>query len=83
MSDSGQLLILIGRFLEDSLSFAELTEWIQDREEYWASLPSDAVVKVLADTVMLACYEVDAGHRDVESVKDLVSEASLQPVSHA
>ena len=83
MSDSGQLLVLTGRFLDNALSFAELAEWVQDREEYWASLPNDAVANVLASTIMLACYEVDAGARSIESVRDVVSEASLQPASHA
>jgi hypothetical protein len=79
MSDSGQLLVLTGRFLDNALSFADLVEWIQDREEYWASLPNEAVANVLASTIMLAAYEIEAGHRDEGSVRDLVSEATLQP----
>ena len=82
MSDSGQLLVLTGRFLDGGLSLSELGEWIQDREEYWFSLPQDSIARALADTIMLAVYGVDAGDRSVDSVKEVISEATLEPALH-
>jgi hypothetical protein len=79
MSVNVELLVRTGQFLDDHSAFAELVEWIQDREEYWAGLPADSMARVLADTIMLAAYEVDDGIRDVASVKDLLSDAMLQP----
>jgi hypothetical protein len=69
----------MGRFLDDEVSFAELVDWVQDREEHWAAQPTDSVARILAGTLMLAAYEIDDGVRDVGSVKELLSEASLQP----
>jgi len=82
MSDSAQLLVLTGKFLDGTLSLAELGEWIQDREEYWFTLPRDSIARVLTGTIMLAVYEVDAGDRSVDSVKDIISEATLEPALH-
>jgi hypothetical protein len=78
-STNAQLLVNTGQFLDAELSFAELVNWVQDREEYWESLPPNSIVRVLADTIMLAAYEVQAGHRSPEELKELVSLASLQP----
>jgi hypothetical protein len=78
-SVNAEFLVRIGRFLDNELSFAELVDWVQDREEHWAEQPVDSVARILAGTLMLASYEVDDGARDVESVKDLLSEATLQP----
>jgi hypothetical protein len=82
MSDSGQLLVLAGKYLNGELSLAELATWIQDREEYWVTLPRDSIARVLTGTIMLATYEVDAGDRDPDSVKELISEAMLDPALH-
>ena len=80
MSLNAELLVRTGRFLDDELSFAELVEWIQDREPHWATLPPDSVARILTGTIMLAAYEVDDGARGSESVKELVSEATLLPL---
>jgi hypothetical protein len=79
MSDSAQLLVKTGRFLDGELDFAALVEWVQDREEYWAALPSQTIARALVDTIMLAAYELNAGDRDEDSVRQLVSDATLQP----
>ena len=79
MSVNSELLVRMGRFLDDELSFAELVEWVQDREAHWAALPGDSVARFLAGEIMLAAYEVQDGARSTESVKELLSEASLQP----
>ena len=79
MSPNAEFLVRIGRFLDDEVSFAELVDWVQDREEHWAAQPTDSVARILAGTLMLAAYEIDDGVRDVGSVKELLSEASLQP----
>ena len=81
MSDSAQLLVKTGRFLDGALSFAELVMWVQDREEYWASLPGQSLARALAATIMLGAYEVDAGHRTEDSFRELVAEATLEPIS--
>jgi hypothetical protein len=78
-SVNAEFLVRMGRFLDNELSFAELVDWVQDREEHWAAQPVDSVARILAGTLMLASYEVDDGARDVESVKELLSEATLQP----
>jgi hypothetical protein len=83
MSDSTQLLVKTGRFLDGELSLAALVEWVQDREEYWAALSYDSVARALADTIMLAAYELDAGARSEASIKQLVGEATLQPSRNA
>ena len=83
MSDSTQLLVKTGRFLDGELSFVDLAGWVQDREEYWAALPAQTIARALASTIMLAAYELTAGVRDEESVKQLVSDATLQPSSNA
>ena len=79
MSLNTDLLVRTGRFLEGKTSFGELANWIQDWEPHWARLPRDSLARNLADTIMLAAYEVDDGARNVESVKELLSEACLQP----
>jgi hypothetical protein len=81
MSLNADLLVRVGRFLDGKSTLVELAEWIQDDEEHWATLPADSVARLLADTTMLATYEVDDGARNPDSVKNLLSEASLQPVS--
>lgn len=83
MSDSAQLLVRTGRFIDGGLSFAELAEWVQDREEYWATLPAQTIARALADTIMLASYERTDGHRSDDSVRQLVSEATLQPSTNS
>jgi hypothetical protein len=79
-SMNAQLFVNTGRFLDAELGFPELVDWVQDREEYWASLPANSIIRVLADTIMLAAYEVEAGHRSPEDLKELVTVATLQPV---
>ena len=79
MSLNAELLVRTGRFLDHELSFAELVDWVQDHEEHWLRLPQDSLARYHAATIMLASYEVDDGVRDVESVKDLLGEATLQP----
>jgi hypothetical protein len=74
--------VLTGKYLNGDLSLAELATWIQDREEYWVTLPRDSIARVLTGTIMLATYEVDAGDRDPDSVKELISEATLEPALH-
>ena len=81
MSLNADLLVRTGRFLNGEASLADLADWIQDHEEHWATLPADSVARILSGTIMLAAYEVDDGVRDVESVKELVSEAALQPAT--
>jgi hypothetical protein len=76
-SKNAQLFVKTGRFLDAELGFPELVDWVQDKEEYWASLPSSSLVRVLADTIMLTAYEVQAGHRDPEELTELVSAAML------
>lgn len=79
MSLNADLLVRTGRFLNGESTLGELADWISDYEPHWAKLPADSVARILADTIMLAVYEVDDGVRDPESVKDLVAEAALQP----
>jgi hypothetical protein len=79
MSLNAELLVKTGRFLNNELSFAELVEWVQNHEEHWATLPRDFVARNLAGTIMLTAYEVDDGVRSPESLKELLSEASLEP----
>ena len=79
MSLNADLLVRAGRFLNGESTLAELVDWVQDRETHWATLPTDSVARILADTIMLAAYEVDDDVRSPESVKELLSEAALQP----
>ena len=79
MSLNVELLVRTGRFLDDELSFAELADWVQDQEEHWLSLPLDSLARYVAATILLASYEVEDGVREVPSLKDLLSEATLQP----
>jgi hypothetical protein len=51
---------------------------VQDREQLWARLPRESVARAIADTIMLAAYELDAGDRTTESVREAISQASLQ-----
>jgi hypothetical protein len=51
--------------------------WVQDHEEDWAAMPQDDEASDLAGTIMLATYEVDAGHRDPASARELIREAAL------
>ena len=82
MSDSAQLLVKTGRFLDGELSLADLVEWVQDREEFWAALAADTIARALADTIMLAAYELSEGARSEASVMQVVSEATLLPSSN-
>ena len=82
MSLNTDLLIRTGRFLDGKCSLSELADWIQDREPHWAALPRHSLARNLADTIMLAAYEVDDGVRDIASVKHLLSEATLQQPIH-
>jgi hypothetical protein len=81
MSANSQLLVNTGRFLDDQLSFGELAAWVQDREEVWATLPTNSVVRILADSIMLAAYELADGVRDEATVKQLVSELTMERAS--
>ncbi|MPZ48986.1 MAG: hypothetical protein GEU75_06700 [Dehalococcoidia bacterium] len=81
MSLSSQLFIRTGGYLYDRLSLDELVEWIQDAEEHWASLSEKDESRRLADTIMLAAYEVQAGARDAASAKDLIRRAALEPAT--
>jgi hypothetical protein len=83
MSPSSQLFIRTGGFLYDRISLSELALWVQDREEYWAALPDNDESKQLADTIMLAAYEVQDGGRDEASARDLIRAASQEPASPA
>jgi hypothetical protein len=58
MSLDNQLFVQTGDFLYDRLSLAQLARRVQDLEEYWASLPPGRDARSLADTIMLAAYEV-------------------------
>jgi len=79
MSANAQLLVKTGRFLDSELSFHDLVEWVQDREQFWAGLPANSIARVLADTIMLAAYEFSEGVRDEPGVKELVSQLTLEP----
>jgi hypothetical protein len=81
MSQSSQLFIRTGGFLYDRLSLAELAEWVQDREEYWAALPAGEEANHLAGTIMLAVYEVQDGSHDEASAKELIRRATMEPAS--
>lgn len=81
MSLNAELLVRIGRYLEADSDLPDLAGWVQDREEYWAKLPPGSIARVLADTIMLAAYEVDEGVRSEESVHELLGQASLQPAT--
>jgi hypothetical protein len=81
MSLDAQIFIRTGGFLYDRLSLAQLAEWVQDHEEYWASLPRDHEARQLAGTIMLATYEVQAGDRNEASAKELIRKATLESAS--
>ena len=81
MSLSSQLFVRTGGYLYDRLSLAQLVEWVQDSEEHWAALPADNESRQLADTIMLAAYEVQAGARDEASAQELIRRAALEPAS--
>ncbi len=81
MSIESQLTSLTRRYCSSKISFDELTTWVQDREEYWASLPASGTTKVLADTIMLAAYEVWAGDRDEASARKLIADSATAPAS--
>jgi hypothetical protein len=79
VSVNADLLVRTGQFLNGEATLADLVDWVQDHEMHWARLPADSVARILADTIMLAAYEVDDGSRSPESVKELLGEATLQP----
>jgi hypothetical protein len=76
-----QLLLRVGGYLYDGLSLNELALWVQDFEEYWATLPRHSEVSKLVGSLMLTWYEVTAGDRDEESAKELVRQAALDPMA--
>jgi hypothetical protein len=83
MSDATQLFSLTRKYCTSKLSFKELYNWIQDREEYWSTLPKDDPARFLAGTFMLAAYEVQAGDRTEESARKLVAETLKTPAAGA
>lgn len=81
MSSNAQLFVLAGRFIDGQITFDSLVEWIGEREEHWAALPTHSLARVLADTIMLAAYEVEAGVRDEDGAREIIVEASLESAS--
>ena len=73
MSTNAQLFVLAGRFFNGQTRFDTLVEWIGEREEHW-----QAYQRVLADTIMLAAYKVEAGVRDEDGTREVIAEASLE-----
>ena len=57
------------------MSLFDLQDWISSREEHWASLPASDPAARATGSIMLAVYELDAGDRDEESVREIASEA--------
>ena len=83
MSIESQLLSLTRKYCTSKITFDELTTWVQDREERWASLPGGDAAKILADTIMLAAYEVWAGARNEASARKLIADSATAPASSA
>jgi len=81
MSIESQLFSLTRKYCASKIGFDELTSWVQDREEHWASLPAGDPAKTLADTIMLAAYEVWAGERDEASARKLIADSATAPAS--
>lgn len=57
------------------MSLFDLQDWITSRQEQWASLPTSDPAARATGSIMLAVYELDAGDRDEESVREIASEA--------
>jgi hypothetical protein len=79
MSTEYELHQLARRFCKSEISFNDLAFWVQDREEYWLSLPREDPHRALAGRIMLSAFEVWAHHRDEDSARDSIAEAMLDP----
>ena len=78
---SNQLLLRVGGYLYGGLALTDLALWIQDHEEYWATLPKESDLRKLVGSTMLSWYEVTAGDRDEDSAKELVRRKAFEPVA--
>lgn len=76
MTNENDLLVNTGRYLYGAQSLADLVHWVQAREEFWTSLPSDSEYRHLAGTIMLAAYEVDDEVRDESEAREIIREAA-------
>jgi hypothetical protein len=82
MSVSNQLFLLTGAYIYGRLRLLNLAMWVEDREQHWAALPLNDEARQLADTIMLAFYEVDAGNRGEVSALDVIRNVAQGP-AHA
>jgi hypothetical protein len=81
MTDNAHLFVLTGRVIDGQINFDSLVAWIGAREEHWAALPPHSLARVLADTIMLAAYEVEADVRDEDGAREVIAEARLGSAS--
>jgi len=80
MSLDEQLTKLVSQYLASKVSFDEMAAWVQDEEPYWATLPQDSSIRLLAGIVMLMAYEVWAGDRYESTAREVIRQESAAVV---
>ena len=66
---------MIASYVDGEVSLFDLYDWTIARAQYWASLPTADPSSQAANSILLAVFELDAGDRDEDSVKEIARDA--------